>query len=81
MVKLGEKVKDSITGFEGTVTARAEYLYGCVRVEVTPAALKDGVPVESQWFDEQRTSALSEAPSGGPQSVPSRQSPPSRTGL
>lgn len=34
-VMLGDKVKDRITGFEGIVTARTEFLYGCVRVNVT----------------------------------------------
>jgi hypothetical protein len=54
MIVLGEKVKDSLTGFEGVATARTEYLYGCVRICVESLELdKDGDPKEV-WFDEQR---------------------------
>jgi hypothetical protein len=66
LVKLGDKVKDSLTGFEGVATARTEYLYGCVHVCVTPTGLKDGKPIESQWFDEQRIDPASVAGDGGP---------------
>jgi hypothetical protein len=73
MVALGSKVTDSITGFSGIATARTEYLYGCVRVCIEPGRLRDGKPIESQWFDEQRLSATSKAKSGGPGAVaPSR---------
>jgi hypothetical protein len=54
MIELGSKVKDSITGFSGIATGRAEYLHGCARVLVEPQELKDGKPVESQWLDEPR---------------------------
>lgn len=51
-VKLGEKYRDTITGFLGTATARTEYLYGCVRV-VLEGRGGEGAPEE--WvFDEQR---------------------------
>ena len=46
MIKLGSKVRDSITGLEGIATARTEYLYGCVRITITPTELKDGKPVD-----------------------------------
>jgi len=55
MVNLGDKVKDRINGFEGIVTGRTEYLYGCIRVLVDPTDLdKDGKPREMQWLDEDR---------------------------
>jgi len=38
MVELGQKVKDKITGFEGTATARIEFLNGCVQFLVRPKA-------------------------------------------
>jgi hypothetical protein len=66
MIELGTRVKDSITGFSGVATARTEYLYGCVRVAVEPTELKDGKPIESVWFDEQRLAKDSPAQSGGP---------------
>ncbi len=68
MVKLGDKVVDSINGFCGVASARAEYLYGCVRVLVEPSRLKeDGSPIDSQWVDEQRLTLYTAAGPGGPQ--------------
>ena len=51
-IKLGQKVRDSITGMKGTAIARTEFLYGCVRIAVQPTELKDGAPVESVYIDE-----------------------------
>jgi hypothetical protein len=70
MVKLGERVMDRITKFEGIATARSEYLYGCVRILVEPTELKDGKPVEGQWFDEQRVDNESDVKTGGPGPTP-----------
>jgi hypothetical protein len=55
MAKLGDRVRDEISGFEGIVTGRAEYLYGCVQVLVNPAEVKDGSPIAGTWLDEDRT--------------------------
>jgi len=67
-VKLGQKVKDSISGFEGIVTGISTWLYGCVRVNVAPDHLdNDGKPIEAQWFDEPQLvgqKAKKEAPAG-----------------
>jgi len=52
-VKLGQVVQDSITGYEGKVTARAEYLYGCVQVLVQRQELsEDGDVYKPVWIDE-----------------------------
>jgi hypothetical protein len=77
MIKLGDKVRDNITGFEGTVTGRAEYLNGCVRYQVE-AGSKDGIPHE-YWLDEDRLISLKygrkkKSRPGGP-----RQAPPKRS--
>lgn len=73
MIKLGQKVKDKITGFTGVVMGRTEYLYGCVSVAVLSTKLKDDKPKDWVWFDEQRLTLLSKAKSGGPQpEAPSR---------
>jgi len=40
MIELGQKVKDMITGFEGIVTAKIEYLNGCLQFYVVPKAGK-----------------------------------------
>lgn len=60
MVKLGSTVKDMISGFEGIVIARSEWLYGCNRLIVESKRLKDGKPTEGQWFDEQRIETIEE---------------------
>jgi hypothetical protein len=79
-IKLGSKVKDSITGFIGIAIGRTEFMYGCARILVEPQELKDGKPIETHWFDEQRIDVLveqgpqvsehSSATSGGPQNDP-----------
>jgi hypothetical protein len=51
MIELGQKAQDKITGFEGIITGRAQYLYGCDQYCIVPPA-KDGKISESQWFDE-----------------------------
>lgn len=87
-VELGTKVKDKLTGFKGVATARCEYLSGCVRYEITPAQLKDGIPQEEYWLDEQRVIPIgrttkketSEEPPGGPGNHPTKRNPPSLGG-
>jgi hypothetical protein len=54
MIKLGSKVKDSITGLAGIATGRCEFLHGPVRWQVEPPLRADGKPVDGQWFDEGR---------------------------
>ena len=74
MIKLGDKVKDSITGFTGIVIARATYLNGCISCEVESTKLKDGAPLKCHWFDEQRLDKTSKATAGGPKDrMPERQ--------
>jgi len=70
MIKLGQKVKDNITGFKGIAIARCEYLNGCISIEVQPIELKDGRPIKAEWIDEQRLTTKSSAKTGGPGSIP-----------
>lgn len=58
IIHLGQTVRDVITGFEGVVTSRHEYLHGCARLHVEPQALRDGRPIEGITLDEQRLVAL-----------------------
>lgn len=51
-INLGDKVRDKVTGYEGTLTARCEYLTGVPRFEVS-CLDKDGKVVGS-WFDGDR---------------------------
>jgi hypothetical protein len=58
MVRMGSRVKDRITGFQGTLTGRAEYISGCTQCLVAPTVKADGSFAESQWFDEQRLEVI-----------------------
>lgn len=71
--ELGGVVKDIVTGFSGVITARAEYLTGCMQYSVTSKTLQSG-NVISGWFDEDRLKAtggkkikLNVKVAGGPQ--------------
>ena len=51
-IKLGQEVKDRVTGFKGIVIGRTEYLHGCLRLLVQPPLHKDkGLP-DGVSFDE-----------------------------
>ncbi len=82
-VNLGERYRDTITGFEGVATSRHEYMFGCVRVTLEGRSTDDKAP-EELIFDEQR---LEELPVRGYKLPPtmattggSRSTPP-RTGM
>lgn len=72
MIALGVLAKDKITDFKGTVTARIEYLNGCVQYCLKPTVDKDGKSRDGEWFDEsqiiilgQRTT-IKKKDTGGP---------------
>jgi len=62
MVKLGQKVRDVVTGFEGIATAKVEYINGCVQFGVQPQAAEGKFP-DSVYVDHQRLAMISEGPS------------------
>ena len=86
MIKLGERVKDTVTDFKGMAIARCEYLNGCIRIQVQPKELnKDGKIIESEWIDEgqlireieeEALGLRREKKYGGPGTVPSEISHP-----
>ncbi len=52
-IHLGDKVKDSITGFVGIAVGRTIWIQGCDRITVQPEGLtKEGKLYESFSFDE-----------------------------
>lgn len=52
-INLGDKVKDTVTGFSGIAIGRTIWLHGCSRIIVQPEGLtKDGKTFETQAFDE-----------------------------
>lgn len=50
----GQKVKDTISGLEGTIACVAIYLNGCIRYAVQPGLDTDGHHQESEVIDEQQ---------------------------
>jgi hypothetical protein len=49
---LGDIARDTITGFEGVIIARAEWLSACDRLVLQPNKLKDdGQPKDNHGFD------------------------------
>lgn len=50
-LKLGIKVTDDVTGFEGTVVGLVTYLYENDSACVRPTQLKDGRPQSLHWID------------------------------
>lgn len=59
-MKLGDKVRDRVSGFEGTITAHAEYLHMAEQFGVQSAALNEGKPIGIQWFEVSQLEVLLE---------------------
>lgn len=81
-VELGEKYRDTVTGFMGIATAKFIFLNGCVRYQLD-APKKDGDGIQELVFDEQRLEHVGQEAvpfkarrTGGPQGS----SAPRRTG-
>lgn len=56
---LKEFLKDYITGFEGVVVARTQYLTGCNHYSLQNRdQRKDGKPIDWESFDETRLSRI-----------------------
>lgn len=86
-LELGMTAKDKITGFQGILVAKTEWLTGCIRWGVEPTSLKDSKPISVEWFDSDRIEVIDKknyleiskktkspigiATPGGPQNDPS----------
>ena len=80
LIKLGSKVRDSLTGFEGIASARTECLYSNTTITIEPTKLYEGKPAEGHCFEVTRIELIQEsappvskssvATSGGPQHDP-----------
>lgn len=70
-IALGTKVKDSVTGFAGVVTGRADYVTGCRQYLVSAKGTKSKTG-ETGWFDEGRLigEKIQKRDTGGPQANP-----------
>lgn len=68
----GDKVRDTITRYEGVVVGVTVWMNGCVRYGVQSKTIKDGKPVEAVWLDEEQVALVKAArrpetkPHGGP---------------
>ncbi len=83
--QFGDEVKEVITGVTGIVWARYAYMNGCVRYEIKPRKLKDGVVQEGIVFDQEQLSLVKAGavkialkPTGGPHKTPALPSAPRR---
>lgn len=57
MIELGQKARDKVTGLEGILIGRCQYLTGCDQYGLVPPA-KDGKIEGVQWFDEGRVEVI-----------------------
>lgn len=85
MIKLGDKVRDTVTGFSGIVIATTDWLHGCRRCLVQPDKLKDGKIIDSVYFDEPQLDIVASAKAkrgstdtGGPMPAPQQKASPTR---
>lgn len=88
MIKLGDKVKDNVSGFQGIAIGRTKWLHGCDRITIQPPVDKDGKHQDAAAFDEQQVELVKAQPvkisehagarPGGPRAEPTRQKTPSR---
>jgi len=51
-IKLGDEVKDTVTGFQGIAMARTTWLHGCDRITIQPRVDKEGKHSKPASFDE-----------------------------
>lgn len=83
MVVLGWKVRDRVSGVEGIVMARAEYLTGCAHVGIYNGLDDKGQDRGYYWVNEIRVEIISQddisflvrpvgsrSPAGGPEQSP-----------
>ncbi len=57
-VQWGKRYRDTITGFEGTVTGYCAYVSGCDQVLLNGGMGKDGDKILSFWFNADRMEEL-----------------------
>lgn len=59
--KLGKKVQDQITRFEGIAITKCIYLNGCVQYSVQPLIDEKGEIPKEVWIDDQQLKIIGEA--------------------
>lgn len=74
--RLGDRVKDRVTGYKGIIDMRGQCLNGCVRYSIqAPVSEKDGAMPTGYWIDEAQLefvdaglndNPVPQSPTGGP---------------
>jgi len=57
-IELGDKVKDTITGFQGIAVQKAIHMNGCIRWCIQPPVDKEGKFPDACWVDEHSIEVL-----------------------
>lgn len=60
MINLGDKVRDRITGYEGIVMSKCEYLNGCIQFGVQAKKTKEGKLPKIEWIDDIQLKVIAE---------------------
>lgn len=58
-LELGMAGEDIVTGFKGIITARSQYLNGCIRYQIENKPKKQGEESKEYWYDEDRIKVTS----------------------
>ena len=80
----GDRARDVISGFEGTVVCESRWISGCKRLTIQPPGLDEkGQPYVPLTFDEDQVEIIegikdTGTPSGGPAPEPVQQAGPER---
>jgi hypothetical protein len=79
MSMLGKAARDKVTGFDGIIVGKCDYLFGCTQLGIAPQS-KDGKLESTQWFDDGRVEVTGpgvapEAVAGSSNGGPSRDAP------
>jgi hypothetical protein len=62
MIKLGDSVRDKVTGFEGIALARMEALYEATQLRVHPSTVNTSGEIRtSVWIEEERLATIKAA--------------------
>ena len=59
MIDLGQKAEDTVTGFYGVITARAQHLHGPDTYLLQPPCVRSNTEViKPEWFEESQIRIL-----------------------
>lgn len=60
-IEFGQKVRDTVSGFEGIAECISAWRFGCVRIGIRPQKLDEkGLPFEPIFFDEPQVEVIEE---------------------